>query len=453
MIRRVVEKQGCAVDTEPTLIGGLHAAREAAYDVVFLDVRMPDGNGLDFIPRLRATASCPEVIIMTGFGNEDGAEIAIKSGAWDYVQKTGSPSEILLPLSRALQYRHGLRNGATGPRVALQRNGIVGESRALQACLDLLAQAAGSEANALITGETGTGKELFARALHANSPRSGERFVTVDCAALPEHLAESALFGHSKGAFTGADRRREGLIRQAHRGTLFLDEVGELTTSLQKTLLRTLQERRFRPVGSSRETKSDFRLVAATNRDLDAMAAEGLFREDLLYRLRTFQIELPPLRARRDDIRQLTLHHLSRQSEREGAEIKGISPEFLQALLEHPWPGNVRELLSCLEVALRSAGGSPTLYRVHLPIQLRISAIQRSLATGRAGSPSPHAASSTDHQTLRTVLEEAEKAYLTHLFERTGGDVRETCRISGLSRTALYTRLKKHGIHRDPRSS
>jgi len=449
MIRRIVAEQVYVVDTRPTLNQGLHAAQEAPYEVVFLDVRMPDGNGLDYIPRFRATASCPEVIIMTGFGSKDGAEIAIKSGAWDYVEKTGSSSEIVLPLTRALQYRRGLGKSGPGTRVALNRNGIVGNSPAMQACLDQLAQAAGGEANVLITGETGTGKELFARSLHTNSPRSAGPFVPVDCASLPEHLTESVLFGHSKGAFTGADRARKGLILEAHQGTLFLDEVGELPLSLQKTLLRVLQERRFRPVGSAQESESNFRLVAATNRDLDDMVAEGLFRKDLLYRLRAFRIELPPLRERKDDIRQLTMHHLSSHNERHGTEIKGLSPEFLQILLDHPWPGNVRELLSTLEVALRCAGDSPTLYRIHLPTDMRVSEAQRSLTDKPGDSPqASHAGMPLGQGTLQSVLDQTEEAYLANLLSCTGGDVRETCRISGLSRTGLYTRLKKHGIRR-----
>lgn len=453
MIRRIVERQGYVVDTKPTLKQGLSAAQATAYEVVFLDVRMPDGNGLEFIPKLRSTASCPEVIVMTGFGSGEGAEIAIKSGAWDYVQKTGSPSEILLPLSRAIQYRRELQKIASKHKTALLRNGIIGESPKLQFCLDQLAEAASSEANVLITGETGTGKELFARALHINSPRSMERFVTVDCASLPEQLAESVLFGHSRGAFTGAERKHEGLILQAHRGTLFLDEVGETPLPLQKILLRTLQERRVRPVGSSSEVESDFRLVAATNRDLDGMVAEGLFRKDLLFRLKTYKIELPPLRERKEDIRQLILHRLSRHSERCGLEIKGVSPEFLQATLEHPWPGNVRELLNSLEVVLHAVGDSPTLHSIHLPADLRLSAIQKELADKEAASDqSENALSLPNHQKLQAVLAETEKAYLTNLLTLTGGDTPEACRISGLSRTGLYTRLKKHGIHRDPQS-
>ena len=237
-LARIVKKMG----HDAAEAGSLGSAREMipsnAYDLVFCDVRMPDGSGLDLLPEIRAAAASPEVIIVTGFGDPDGAELAIKQGAWDYIEKPLSVKAVMLCIERALQYRE--KKKSSFQPVALNVEGIVGASPKLRACLDLLAQAAASEANILITGETGTGKELFAQAIHRNSGRSNRSFVVVDCAALPETLVESTLFGHVRGAFTGADKPRDGLVRQADGGTLFLDEIGELSVSIQKAFLRVL---------------------------------------------------------------------------------------------------------------------------------------------------------------------------------------------------------------------
>ncbi len=407
--------------------------------------------------RSRNAPSAPEVIIVTGFGEPDGAELAIKSGAWDYIEKGASVKEMTLSLERALQYRREKKaDGGKQSVVALKREDISGNSPKLRACLNLLAQAAGSEANILITGETGTGKELFARAIHANSPRAGKNFVIVDCAALPETLAESLLFGHEKGSFTGADKPQEGLVRQAHGGTLFLDEVGELPLAVQKTFLRVLQERRFRPLGSTREVESDFRLVAATHRDLDAMVAANLFRSDLLFRLRTFTIELPPLRERTEDIKELARSHLDRLCEGYGQASKGFSPEFLQALLDYQWPGNVRELANTLLRAFSAARFEPTLYPKHLPTELRVEVLRQSVghASGSAALPAAAPARILPklHDYRESVYAEAEKHYLHDLLSLAGDDIAEACRLSGLSQSRLYALMKKHRLGRNEKA-
>jgi two-component system NtrC family response regulator len=342
-LSRMFGPQGHYANCAGSIAQGLEQTGSGNIDVVFLDVRMPDGNGLEALPHIQTSPSAPEVIIITGFGDADGAEIAIKSGAWDYIEKGCSTREMSLPLLRALEYRKQKQHAREGAKsiMALKRDGIIGASPKLTDCLDLLAQAAASETSVLITGETGTGKELFARAIHANSSRAKGPFIVVDCAALPETLVESVLFGHEKGAFTGADKSSEGLVRQAGGGTLFLDEVGELPPTTQKSFLRVLQEHRFRPVGSKKELESDFRLVAATNRNMDKMAQEGHFRDDLLFRLKSFVIELPALRERSEDIRELARHHIDRFCEKYGLTPKGFSPEFLDTLKAHPWPGNI----------------------------------------------------------------------------------------------------------------
>jgi two-component system NtrC family response regulator len=446
-LSHVAKRQGHEATCVHTLGAGLEKATRETYDVVFLDVRMPDGNGLEILPRIRSTPSVPEIVIMTGFGDPLGAELAIKSGAWDYIEKGSSIKEITLSLVRALEYRKQ-KQGDVESRsvVALKRDAIIGSSPKLQDCLDLVAQAAECDASVLITGETGTGKELFARAVHCNSRRAGGGFVVVDCAALPETLIESLLFGHEKGAFTGAEQAREGLVRQANNGTLFLDEVGELPLSMQKSFLRVLQERRFRPVGSQREMESDFRLVAATNRDLNQLVQQGRFREDLLFRLRSFVIELPPLRERPEDIKELARYHLDRLCDRYGLAAKGFSPEFLKTLGEYPWPGNVREFVNTLERTVAAAHFEPFLFPKHLPIQIRVHVAQASVRNGTAANslePEPPSGFPKLHDFRETVYCQAEKQYLHDLMSLSHENINEACRLSGLSQSRLYALLKK----------
>ncbi|MEW5722661.1 MAG: sigma-54 dependent transcriptional regulator [Thermodesulfobacteriota bacterium] len=446
----VVERLGHEAATALTLAEGLDRVAAGRFDVVFLDVRLPDGNGLEALPWMRRSPSSPEVIIITGKGDPDGAELAIKSGAWDYVEKPASLNMMTLPLVRALQYR-GEKTGDKPP-VALKRDGIIGHSPQIMACLDLVAQAAHSPVNLLITGETGTGKELFARAIHQNSPRAPRNFVVVDCAALPATLVESVLFGHEKGSFTGADQAHVGLIRQAHGGTLFLDEVGELPLAVQKAFLRVLEERRFRPVGGREEIESDFRLVAATNRDLALMVKEGLFRHDLLFRLETLRINLPSLGNRGEDLRDLTMYHTARLCHRYGVATKGFAPEFFEALAAYPWPGNVRELVNTLEMvigATREEEGA--LFPKHLPTYIRVHVARSSLSRDeKPGPEEQRTPTSTDGLPAlkayrAAAADRAEKEYLVRLLS-TPRTVHQACRVSGLSRSRLYELLKKHHL-------
>ena len=441
-----------------TLSDGLQVATTGAFDVVFLDVRMPDGSGLDIIKEIRELPNPPEVIIMTGVGDPDGAEIAIKAGAWDYLQKPLSPKKIILPLKRVLQYRDNIKKYAQ-PAVTLERSGIIGSGTRITICLDRLALAARTQANVLVTGETGTGKELFVRCLHRNSPVSAGRFVVVDCAALPESLIESALFGHKKGAFTGAHTDQEGLVKMADGGTLFLDEVGELHLRTQKTFLRVLQEKKFRPVGGKNELESHFRLVAATNRDLDRMVEDGFFRKDLLYRLRTIALELPPLRQRLEDLPELVAHFTDLSCNKFGVKTKGFAPEFMELLSAYDWPGNVRELAGTMESTVSAGLDAPVLFSKHLPDHIRIQvARSRIIPAAKAPQPPPESTpregGSSGEQPLpyktfrNQALDLAEKAYLKELIAFTRGNITKACNVSGLGRTRLYELMKKHGVSR-----
>ncbi len=431
-----------------TLKEGLRMASSGRFDIVFLDIHLPDGDGLHALPKLREAPSEPEVIIITGRGDPDGAELAIKNGAWDYIEKPLSVDGITLPIMRSLQYR--AEKATRKPAKALKQEGIVGSSPQIRQCLDLVAQAANTSANVLITGETGTGKELLARAIHENSRRAANNFVVVDCGALPETLVESILFGHEKGAFTGADKSREGLIKQADGGTLFLDEIGELPLSVQGAFLRVLQERRFRPVGGSHELDCDFRLVTASNRNLDQMVKAGAFRDDLLFRLRSIVIHLPPLRKRDKDIKDLATHYMNRFCDREGIGTKGFSPEFVELLTSYSWPGNVRELLHAVERALVSAGDDATLFPIHLPNRIRIELARASVDTEKSeATPSQNSSKQPkDFPQLKTLLETTERQYFIDLMPLVGGDIKKACKQSGLSRSRLYDRLKKYDIRR-----
>ena len=430
-----------------TLEEGLRIVQADSVDIVFIDVRLPDGSGLEIMPKIKASRSSPEIIVITALGDPDEAELAIQTGAWDYLEKPASFEAIKLPILRALEYRAERKSGK--PPISLKRKDIIGDSPRISSCLELLAQAAGSDANVLITGETGTGKELFAKAIHSNSARAKRNFVVVDCTALPETLVESVLFGHARGAFTGAERSEEGLIKQADGGTLFLDEIGELPFLIQKRFLRVIQEHRFRPVGGRQEIKSDFRLVAATNRNLESMVRQGQFREDLFFRLRTLIIELPPLKELPEDIKELTAFYMDSLCQRFGIVPKKASPEFWNVVTGYKWPGNVRELIQALEKALLAAKDEPMLFPKHLPTYIRIQVARNSFPANPAGAAAPETRPRGPNEPpqwkeiRKAAVSEAEQWYLRDLISFVGGDVNKACRISGLSRSRFYTLLRK----------
>ena len=449
-LARVVARLGHDSTQAETLSSGLKQAGAADVDVVFLDVRMPDGNGLDIISDIRRLPSAPEVIVVTGWGDPDGAERAMRQGAWDYIEKPPTVKTMTAPLLSAMEHRR--RGRATGQTASFRFPGILGGNPRRAECVEQATKAAASDVNVLLTGATGTGKELFARAIHDSSPRRGGTFVVVDCAALPASIVESVLFGSEKGVYTGADRKREGLLLRAHGGTLFLDEVAEMPLSVQKAFLRVLQERQVRPVGGLEETPCHFRLVAATNQDLEAMARDGLFREDLLFRLQGVGIELPPLAGHPGDILDFAAHFADEAARRQGLPARPLSEEFSRALLAYSWPGNVRELKNTMEGALALATIDDALLPVHLPLHIRVMAA-RNRVVGRFGEAAEDEAASLGGSLSATLLprfrefrDSREAQYLREIVARHGSDIGRMLGVSGLSRSRLYALLKKHGI-------
>lgn len=443
LLQATMQDKGHTGDTALSAQTGLEKASSFPYDVVYLDVRLPDRDGIEVLETLKHMDNPPEVIIITGRGDPDGAELAMRNGAWDYIEKPGSIDRMTMPLDRALKYRKAKR---TPPHAVLDRGDIAGSSVALSMALQSAANAAASSAEVLITGETGTGKELIARAIHNNSSRRDNPFIVVDCAALPDNLVESLLFGHVKGAFTSATASHKGLVAEAHNGTLFLDEVGELPPLVQAKFLRVLQEHSFRPVGAGQEIHSKFRLVAATNRNLTGMAESGTFRSDLLFRLRTLQVDVPPLRKRLQDIPELVQSALRRISKRYDSPIKGIAPDFHATLENYSWPGNVRELFSALETAFLAASAEPILYPHHLPLDIRACAARQTVKQSPPEAPPIQDSPGPWKEYKKKEMHRIEGSYFRELLCHCNGDKQKACDLSGLKPARLYELLSKHKI-------
>jgi len=412
----------------------LRRLAEAPADVVLCDLRMPGRDGLELLPEL--ARRCPEatLILMSAYGTEELAIEAMRRGAYDYLAKPFPPSEALLVIRKA-QERERLRrsnellqrevNRAVGDRP------IVAASDAMIGVLELVERAAEFKATVLLTGESGTGKEVLARAIHAQSPRRNEAFVAINCGAIPENLLESELFGHAKGAFTGADRARRGLFVEADGGTLFLDEIGELPPTLQVKLLRVLQEEEVRPLGESKARKVDARVLAATARDLETDVREGRFREDLFYRLNVVRVEVPPLRDRQQDIPLLVDHFLAHFRDALGKPVQGITDDALARLVAYPWPGNVRELENVMERALILAR-SEWLTLTELPENLT-----------HAKTP---VAREGETLSLRTAKRRAEIQAIERALRTTEGNRTHAARLLEISHRALLYKLKEYGL-------
>jgi two-component system response regulator HydG len=425
----VFAREGFKVLLAPGGQEALEVVRRERVDVVLTDLMMPDMDGLDLLRSIKTVSPETEVILMTAYGTVERAVEAMKEGAWDFVTKPFKKIQIIKGVRRAMEKQVLLlenRNLRNLLEKTTKERLIIGNSLVMRQQLDMLRQVANSEANVLLLGESGTGKELFARQLHQWSRRGDKVFIPFNCAALPRELAEAELFGHEKGAFTGAHKERPGLFREADKGTLFLDEVGELDPALQSKLLRVLQEREVRPVGGSRQVEVDVRIVTASNANLEAMVKEGTFRDDLYYRLNVITMKLPSLRERADDIPLLADFFLRKYTKKNRREIDGIGRGAMEALLAYNWPGNVRELENVLERAVVLAKGT-MVAEGDLPDTLFAE------PTGEGAITLP----------MGTRMEEMEKTMLNQTLKLTRGNKKLAAQLLGISLRTVYRILDR----------
>jgi DNA-binding NtrC family response regulator len=408
-------------------------------DLVLTDLRMPAMDGLALYDEVRARHGGTLVAIITAHGDERVAVRALRNGAFDYLPKPFDNDEVRALVARAREVLSLRReNERLREELAERYGSLIGSSSAMRELYSIIRRVGPTDATVLVTGESGTGKELVARAVHDASRRAARPFVALNCSALPPDLVESELFGHAKGAFTGADREREGVFEAAHGGTIFLDELGDLALPAQAKLLRALEERRIARVGETRERAVDVRVIAATNRPLDSMTADGRFRDDLLYRLAVIQIALPPLRDRREDIVPLAIHFLESFAHRYGRAIAALADDARRALLAHDWPGNVRELRNTIERAVVLAEG-PHVRAADLPSSITAS-------TG-ALAPTDAALAGLGYTEAQQRARDAfDRAFLGAALERHGGNISRTAEALGLHRQSLQKLLRKAGL-------
>ena len=413
----------------------IEKAYEQAFDLILMDIRMIKVSGLQALTEIKAFNPAIPVIIMTAYSSVETAVDALKSGAYDYLTKPLDFDELRLAMERAMDHRmlkeeNRLLRETLGSH--FDRRNIIGQSAAMVKLLETVAQVAPSEATVLITGESGTGKEMIAGAIHFNSPRKDGPFVRINCAAITETLLESELFGHEKGAFTGAYKQKEGRFRQAHRGSLFLDEISEMSLAMQVKLLRVLQEREITRVGGEEVIKVDVRIITATNKDLLQEIHGGRFREDLYYRLNVVALNVPPLGERREDIPLLAQHFLEMFSEKNRKQTKGFTPQGMDRLLKYEWPGNVRELMNAVERGVVLARSE------YLD--------QEDLSLILEHTSSPGETSSKDGIRADMPLEEVEKASILKTLDLTRGNKSEAARRLGITRRTLHKKLKLYGV-------
>jgi len=431
LLAKVLEKTGFQVAAAGDGAQALALLEKEPVDLVVTDVRMPGLGGMEALKAIKELNPDIIVIIMTAFGSIDQAVQAVKEGAYDYINKPFKIDEMLLTIRKALEERR-LRHEVTALRHELRKRyhfeSLIGKSRAMQEVFSLIEQVAGSRSTVMIYGRSGTGKELVAKAVHYNSQRASKAFVAVNCAAIPAELLESELFGHEKGAFTGAIATKVGKFELATGGSLFLDEVGSMRLDLQAKILRALQEREIERVGGTRTIKIDVRVIAATNRDLKRAVEEGTFREDLYYRLNVVPITLPDLKDRQEDIPLLANHFMQKFTQESNPAIREISKEAMGILMSSPWPGNVRELENVIERAV-TLGRGPAILPADLPPHL-------------AGDAGPVGRALAQEATL----EDLERDYITAILQRTKWHQIRTAAILGIDRRTLYRKIRRYGI-------
>jgi len=435
MLRTLLTGWGYTIfeaDDGSTAIEKVH---EQVFDLILMDIRMIKVSGLEALNQIKTFNPAMPIIIMTAYASVETAVEALKNGAYDYLTKPLDFDELRLAMERAVDHRQ-LREENRLLRESLgthfDRRNIIGRSKAMDKVLKTVAQVAPSEATVLITGESGTGKEMIAGAIHFNSSRKTGPFVKINCAAIMETLLESELFGHEKGAFTGAHRKKEGRIRQAHGGSLFLDEISEMSLAMQVKLLRVLQEREITRVGGEDVIKVDVRVIAATNKDLLQEISTGKFREDLFYRLNVVALNIPPLKERSEDIPLLAQHFLEIFSEKNRKKIKGFTPHAMDQLIKYDWPGNVRELMNAVERGVVLSRSE------HLDVEELLLVIKDEKGEKESLSK--------DFITGDLPLEEVEKASILKTLDLSGGNKSEAARRLGITRRTLHKKLKKYGV-------
>jgi len=422
-------RDGFRTGTADSAEAALGRLKEGPWDVVLLDIRMPGMDGMELQRRIHEIDPDLPVIMITAFASVDTAVRAMKQGAFDYITKPIDPDELSHQVVKAIDQRR-LRTENTRLRQQVEAaggrfEGIVGDSQAMRQVLEMVRSVASTDATVLIRGESGTGKELVARAVHSQSARRFYPMVPVNCGALSESLLESELFGHEKGAFTGAQYRRKGRLEMADGGTLFLDEIGTISPKTQIELLRVLETKTFTRLGGSQPIEVDFRVICATNPDLEQLVREGTFRDDLYYRIHVVTIHLPPLRDRREDIPALAMHFLHKFARQMNRPFEDFSPDAMDVLVRQDWPGNIRELANAVERAL-VVGNPPTVVARDLPVHLD------------NGADAPAGDSLTD----------IERAHVARILERTGWNISRSAGILGIDRATLYSKIKKYGLRR-----
>ena len=443
-ISLILREDGHEVEAAADGAAALGSLATADASLIVCDVRMPGIDGLTFLDRYRAAAGRALVVMMSAYGDDEAAVEAIRRGAYDYISKPFRADQLQLVIRKAIE-RENLRHEVarlSDELVALRgADGVVGHSAALREVVAVARKVARHPSTVLVTGESGTGKELIARLVHSSSPRAAAAFVAVTCAAIPEALLESELFGHTRGAFTGAAQDRRGLFEEANGGTLFLDEIGELPLALQVKLLRVLQEGEIRRVGDNASRTIDVRLVAATSRDLEAEVAAGRFRADLYYRVNVVRLQLPALRERRDDIAELARHFAQAHAARLAMPAPAITADAMRALLEYNWPGNVRELENVIERALVLTDDA----RIDLP-QLAPQVSRVTEAVGTARSPNGTHAPTEHDLSVKRRTESLERRLIAQALERTAGNRTRAAQLLDLSHRALLYKIREYGL-------
>jgi two-component system response regulator HydG len=430
MLRAHLEREGFRIVEASDGHEAVDRVNERSFDLILMDIRMPTMDGIEALKRIKEATAATPVIMMTAYGSINSAVEALKAGAADYLTKPLDMDELIFKAQKALYYRqleeeNILQKERLGTRFDFSR--IIGTSPAMKKLFETLSMAAPTEATVLLLGESGTGKELVANAIHQNSPRKDNPYVKVNCAALPETLLESELFGHEKGAFTGAIEKKKGRFERADGGTLFLDEIGEMSSPTQTKILRVLQEREFEAVGGTKTIKVDVRIITATNKDLAEEVKQGKFREDLYYRLNVVPITIPPLRERTEDIPLLAKHFLRIYSEKNKRDIKGFGPGVMDAFIGYSWPGNVRELENIVERTVIMSG-EDTITLGDLP-------------PGIAGPQGEG-----DRTPFPTSLRDVERETILKTLNQTGGNRTQAAQILGITRKTLQNKIKEYGI-------